>query len=73
MGWWHTQSFAIENSRRKALLGIKWYVRTLEQVVIDLIKEWGGVRTRSPQTGVWLGKRKICAMGGAQIKHDDKS
>ena len=41
--------------------------------MIDLIKEWGGVRTRSPQTGVWVGKRKICAMGGAQLKHDDKS
>ena len=57
------RDFAPENSRRKALLGMKWYVHTLEQMVIDLIKEFGVVGTRSPHTGVWVGNSKICAMG----------
>merc|ERR1712098_291427 len=57
------RNFAPENSRRKALLGMKWYVCTLEQMVIDLIKEWGVIGTRSPHTGVWVGNNKICAMG----------
>jgi len=57
------KDFAPENSRRKSLLGMKWYVSTLEQLVIDLIKEWGLVGTRSPHTGVWVGNNKICAMG----------
>jgi len=57
------RNFAPENSRRKALLGMKWYVWTLEQMVIDLIQEWGVVGTRSPHTGVWVGNKKICAMG----------
>merc|ERR1719369_155912 len=57
------RDFAPEHSRRKALLGMKWYVCTLEQMVIDLVKEWGVVGTRSPHTGVWVGNNKICAMG----------
>ena len=57
------RDFAPENSRRKALLGMKWYVNTLEQMVIDLIKEFGVAGTRSPHTGVWVGNSKICAMG----------
>jgi len=57
------RNFAPENSRRKALLGMKWYVWTLEKMVIDLIDEWGVVGTRSPHTGVWVENKKICAMG----------
>jgi len=49
--------------RRGALLGMKWYVDKLEQTVIDLIKGFGLNGERSPHTGVWLGDRKICAMG----------
>ena len=45
------------------MLGMKWYVWTLEQMVIDLVQEWGVVGTRSPHTGVWVGNSKICAMG----------
>ena len=59
--WWliqYLRNFAAEN-RRKALLGLKWYVGTLEQMVIDLIQEWGVVGTRSPHTGVWMGEGKI--------------
>ena len=36
------RNFAPENSRRKALLGKKWYGLSLEQMVIDLIQECGG-------------------------------
>jgi len=57
------RDFAPESSRRKALLGMKWYVNTLEQMVIDLISKWGLKGTRSPHTGVWVGNNKICAMG----------
>ena len=57
------RNFVPENSRRKALLGMKWYVCTLEQMVIDLIKDLGVAGTRSPHTGVWVGNNKICAMG----------
>ena len=59
--WWLIQylmNFAAENWR-KALLGKKWYVWTLEQMVIDLIQEWGVVGTRSPHTGLWMGEGMI--------------
>ena len=59
--WWliqYLRNFAAEN-RRKALLGLKWYMGTLEQMVIDLFQEWGVVGTRSPHTGVWMGEGKI--------------
>ena len=57
------RNFAPENSRRKALLGKKWYVLSLEQMVINLIQEWGVVGTRPPQNGVWVGNRKIFSIG----------
>jgi len=57
------RDFAPESSRRKALLGMKWYVHSLEQMVIDLISKWGLKGIRSPHTGVWVGNSKICAMG----------
>merc|ERR1711944_303214 len=51
-------------------MGMRWYVDTLEQTVIDLLKEKYSLEAhRSPHTGVWLGneekgdERKICAMG----------
>lgn len=49
---------------------IGWYLRTLEQIIIDTLTEFGITAGRSKgETGVWLdadiiGKeRKICAMG----------
>ncbi|TAD86813.1 MAG: lipoyl(octanoyl) transferase LipB [Bacteroidetes bacterium] len=49
---------------------IGWYLRSLEQVVIDTLAHFGIAAGRSPgQTGVWLDaqkpglERKICAMG----------
>ena len=57
-------------SKKANLVGMRWYVQTLEQSVIDLCRDtFGLVSHRSPHTGVWLGsekeenERKICAMG----------
>jgi len=57
------RDFAPESSTRKAMLGMKWYVHTLEQLVIDLLAGLGVEGERSPHTGVWVGRNKICAMG----------
>lgn len=44
------------------------YVHALEQVVIDTLDDDFGITgERSPDTGVWLGNSKICAMG-LQVK-----
>jgi len=44
------------------------YVHALEQVVIDTLDTDFGIKgERSPDTGVWLGDSKICAMG-LQVK-----
>ena len=57
------RDFAPETARRKALLGMKWYVHTLEQMVIELLASLGVEGARSPHTGVWVGRNKICAVG----------
>jgi len=58
------REFVPESGRRKALLGMKWYVNMLEQMVIDLLNEqWKLLGNRSPHTGVWLGNNKVCAVG----------
>jgi len=58
------REFVPESGRRKALLGMKWYVNMLEQMVIDLLQDqWKLSGTRSPHTGVWLGNNKVCAVG----------
>jgi len=56
-------NFIPQVHRRKAALGMKWYVNTLEQVVIKTISCYGLEGQRSPHTGVWVGDNKICAMG----------
>jgi lipoyl(octanoyl) transferase len=44
------------------------YVHALEQVVIDTLDDDFDIKgERSPDTGVWLGNSKICAMG-LQVK-----
>jgi len=48
---------------RKQILGMKWYVHQLEEMVIRLVRDWGVEGVRSPHTGVWVGNSKICAMG----------
>ena len=53
------RDLAPDSAARKSLLGMKWYVHTLEQLVIDLCdQEWGVTCTRSPHTGVWVGNNK---------------
>ena len=42
---------------------MKWYIHTLEQVVMDVCSDQGLLANRSPHTGVWIGDNKICAMG----------
>ena len=61
--------FAPLETRRKRMLGMKWYVERLEQVVIDLLATWRLQGVRSPHTGVWVATRgqstlsKVCAIG----------
>ena len=57
------RDFAPEAATRKSLLGMKWYINTLEQIIIDLCQDYSITGTRSPHTGVWVGNNKICAMG----------
>jgi len=64
------KKIAPKESRRKAMLGMKWYVENLEQVVIDLLSSSYSLHGfRSPHTGVWVKTRgphqmsKICALG----------
>ncbi len=43
---------------------ITWYMRTLEQVIIDTLKSFSISATRRRNfTGVWVGDEKIAAMG----------
>ena len=68
-GWQQIVGYPIlDLDKFKTDLG--WYLRSLEQVIIDVIAEYGLKGERSAgQTGVWLDvndpfrARKICAMG----------
>ncbi|KAJ6642758.1 putative lipoyltransferase 2, mitochondrial [Pseudolycoriella hygida] len=42
---------------------IRWYVCHIEKTVIDLCKKFGISANTSPDTGVWIGDKKICAIG----------
>ncbi len=43
---------------------MRWYVNTLEQTVIDSLKDdFDILSERSPHTGVWIKDNKVCAMG----------
>jgi len=62
------RQFAPEQTQRKALLGMKWFVWSLEEMVISLLDELGVQGHRSPNTGVWVNTKhgtesKICAIG----------
>merc|ERR1712043_10028 len=58
-----------QSGMKLTLMGMKWYVDTLEEIVIQTLgKNFGLIGYRSPDTGVWVqdseGKeKKICAMG----------
>ena len=43
---------------------LHWYVRSLEEAVIGVLAEYGVPGERSEvNSGVWVGKRKLCAVG----------
>ena len=42
---------------------VKWYVCQIEKTVIDLCKMYNINAETSPDTGVWVGDKKICAIG----------
>lgn len=42
---------------------VRWYVCQLERMIIRLCAEFGLRGETSPNTGVWVGDRKICAIG----------
>jgi len=43
---------------------IHWYLRNLEQIIIDTLQEFAlQARRIEGFTGVWIGNKKICAMG----------
>lgn len=42
---------------------VKWYVCQIEKLVIRLCAEFGIKAETSPDTGVWVGDKKICAIG----------
>ncbi|XP_066999218.2 octanoyl-[acyl-carrier-protein]:protein N-octanoyltransferase LIPT2, mitochondrial isoform X1 [Anabrus simplex] len=42
---------------------IRWYVSQIEQTVIAVCKEYNLRAETSPYTGVWVGDKKICAIG----------
>lgn len=42
---------------------VRWYVCELEKTVIALCSKFGIKAATSPDTGVWVGDNKICAIG----------
>jgi lipoyl(octanoyl) transferase len=51
---------------RRHRLDVHWYVRTLEQALIDTLGDLGiGAVRREGLTGVWVGERKIASIGVA--------
>ncbi|XP_055735370.1 putative lipoyltransferase 2, mitochondrial [Salvelinus fontinalis] len=42
---------------------VRWYVCELERTVINLCRKYGIRASTSPNTGVWVGDSKICAIG----------
>ncbi|NP_001297965.1 putative lipoyltransferase 2, mitochondrial [Esox lucius] len=42
---------------------VRWYVCELEKTVINLCRKYGIKASTSPDTGVWVGDNKICAIG----------
>uniref|UniRef100_A0A182K759 Octanoyl-[acyl-carrier-protein]:protein N-octanoyltransferase LIPT2, mitochondrial n=1 Tax=Anopheles christyi TaxID=43041 RepID=A0A182K759_9DIPT len=42
---------------------VRWYVCHLERTIIELCRRYGLQAETTADTGVWIGDRKICAMG----------
>lgn len=48
----------------KRCMSVRQYVHLLESAVIDVLAHWNISASRHPQfPGVWVGERKICALG----------
>lgn len=52
-------------SLRKLGLDLHSYLRSLEQVIIDLLADYGLVGDRNGPAGVWVGDKKVCSIGVA--------
>jgi len=52
-------------SLRELGLDLHSYLRSLEQVIIDLLAEYGLVGERNGPAGVWVGDKKVCSIGVA--------
>lgn len=51
-------------------LGVRDYIRRLEEVIIRVLADFGIVGQRNPQyPGVWLGEKKICSLGINVSRH----
>ena len=65
--WWLIQSLTSGTYTKEQEKGLAGHeevcVGTLEQMVIDLIQEWGVLVSWSPHAAVWVQKRKIYTMG----------
>ncbi|KAL6958764.1 putative lipoyltransferase 2, mitochondrial [Sarracenia purpurea var. burkii] len=42
---------------------VKWYIESLEKVIIDVCKHYNLTAYTTPDTGVWVNEKKVCAMG----------
>jgi lipoate-protein ligase B len=49
--------------------GVRWYVCNIEKTVIDLCKKYDITAATTSDTGVWIGDRKICAIGIHVSRH----
>jgi lipoyl(octanoyl) transferase len=57
-------AYPILDLRRHHEPDLHWYLRTLEEVVIGTLSEFGVSAGRvDGLTGVWVGERKLCAIG----------
>lgn len=56
-------AYPIINLKHFAQTSVRWYVCELEKMVIRLCAEFGIKGETSPDTGVWVGDKKICAIG----------
>ncbi|XP_065226324.1 octanoyl-[acyl-carrier-protein]:protein N-octanoyltransferase LIPT2, mitochondrial [Planococcus citri] len=42
---------------------VKWYVQTLEKTIIAVCNHFNLTAYTTPDTGVWVNEKKVCAMG----------
>lgn len=55
-------------SLRELGLDLHSYLRALEQVIIDVLAEYGLAGNRNGPAGVWVGDKKLCSIGVAVRK-----